>query len=294
MLLAGGMILFGSATPVSKIVTEAMPVFIASLFRVSLGAIALAPFAAPHIGALHRLSRDDMLALGGIAVFGMIGFSALMLYGMKMISGVSGAVVMAMAPAVTAFGAVTFFGESPTRRKVLAVMLAVAGVALLYLRGDDANAGQNQSGSGRLLGMVLIFGAVCCEAAYTLLGRKVSQDIPPVLVAFVASAAAIPLFSVLAAFQWSNFSPGEIGVGDWAAVAWYGAGTLALGTALWYGGVSRTEGSVAAVFMGLMPLSALILSYGLLGEAFRWMHLGGFGLVFASVMLISREHMREG
>ncbi|MCK5746861.1 MAG: EamA family transporter, partial [Oricola sp.] len=41
------------------------------------------------------------------------------------------------------------------------------------------------------------------------------------------------------------------------------------------------------------PVSALVLSYILLGEAFRWMHLLGFSVVFASVLLISREHMRH-
>jgi drug/metabolite transporter (DMT)-like permease len=41
-----------------------------------------------------------------------------------------------------------------------------------------------------------------------------------------------------------------------------------------------------------MPVSALILSYVLLGEAFRAMHLAGFAVVFAGVLLISWEHAR--
>lgn len=39
--LAAGMILFGSATPVSKIVTEAMPVFIGSTLRVAVAGVLL-------------------------------------------------------------------------------------------------------------------------------------------------------------------------------------------------------------------------------------------------------------
>ncbi|MGH6914732.1 MAG: EamA family transporter [Geminicoccales bacterium] len=41
-----------------------------------------------------------------------------------------------------------------------------------------------------------------------------------------------------------------------------------------------------------MPASALILSYVLLGEPFRWLHIVGFGIVFAGVLLISWEHAR--
>lgn len=73
---------------------------------------------------------------------------------------------------------------------------------------------------------------------------------------------------------------------------WYGAGTLALGSWLWYSGLARAEGAIAAGFMGVMPASALILSYVLLGEEFRWIHLLGFGIVFAGVLLISWEHAR--
>lgn len=282
------MILFGSATPVSKIVTDAMPVFVGSLLRVGLGAAALAPFALPRLGELKSVSRGDIAAMAAIALFGMVGFSAFMLYGMRMISGVGGAVVMAMTPAVTAAGAVVFFGEKATRIKIAALALAVGGVLILHVSGA---AGEEDDGSGALFGMAMIFAAVCCEAAYTLLGRKVSADISPVLTAFVAAVSSIPLFALAAAFQWQGFDIGAVEPGEWAAVAWYGAGTLALGTALWYSGLAATQGSVAAVFMGLMPVSALVLSYVLLGETFRWVHLLGFGVVFASVLLISREHM---
>lgn len=58
-------------------------------------------------------------------------------------------------------------------------------------------------------------------------------------------------------------------------------------------GLAHAQGSVAAAFMGVMPASALALSYLLLGEPFRWVHLLGFGIVFASVLLISQEHASE-
>jgi drug/metabolite transporter (DMT)-like permease len=50
---------------------------------------------------------------------------------------------------------------------------------------------------------------------------------------------------------------------------------------------------VAAGFMAVMPVSALILSYVLLGETFRWMHLAGFGLALAGVLLMSREQQKQ-
>jgi drug/metabolite transporter (DMT)-like permease len=77
----------------------------------------------------------------------------------------------------------------------------------------------------------------------------------------------------------------------------WGAVTLGLGSILWYLGLRRAQGTVAAGFMGIMPVSALVLSYVLLSEPVRLVHLIGFGIVFLGVLIISREHAhgsREG
>jgi drug/metabolite transporter (DMT)-like permease len=65
---------------------------------------------------------------------------------------------------------------------------------------------------------------------------------------------------------------------------------MGLGSVLWYKGATRVEGTVAASFMGVMPISALVLSYLLLHEKFEWMHLAGFGLVFCGVLLMISVH----
>lgn len=287
--LALGMAVFGSATPVSKIVTDAMPVFVGSAFRVGLGAFVLAPFAWRNLGDVKGFTRRDWLIVCLIALFGMFGFSALMLYGMKMVQGVVGAIVMSTAPAVTAAASMLFFGDSPTWRKLGAIVLAVAGVLVLQMGQGDSGGG---SGSDMWLGAALVFAAVCCEASYTLLGKRMSEHVDPVLVAFLASALSLPVFIPFAIWQWPDFDAAQVSAGAWAAAIWYGAGTLSLGTWLWYSGLAKAEGAVAAAFMGIMPVSALLLSYLLLGEKFQWMHIAGFGTVFAGVLLMSWEHAR--
>lgn len=282
-----GMAAFGSATPVSKIVAGAMPVFVGSFARVTIGALVLAPFLSDPRKAVAALTRRDWMLVALIAVFGMFGFSALMLYGMREVPGVVGAGVMSTTPAVTAAASMLFLGDRPTWRKLAAIALAVGGVMILQLGGSTG------SGGGDLvLGSALVFAAVCCEAAYTLLGKLVSEHVDPVLVAFLAAALSLPLFAPLAVWQLGDFHPGDVDADAWLALGWYGAGTLALGTWLWYSGITRTEGSVAAGFMGVMPVSALVLSYVLLGDALRLVHLAGFVVVFAGVLLVSWEHAR--
>jgi len=301
--LAAGMILFGSATPVSKLVTDAMPVFIGSTLRVAVGAAVLAPLLLVYRGEIAKLDRRDWLLTALIALFGMFGFTVFMLAGMSLVSGVTGAIVMSTTPAVTAGVAILLLGESANWRKLTAIALAVGGVLLLYGgggTGDGSGGGGGGPlvdvlrglGGGALVGGLLVFAAVCCEVTYTLLGQRVSRDANPLVVAFLAAALAIPLFLPLAAWEWPRFDAAAVAAGGWLAALWYGAGTLALGTWCWYSGIAKTEGSIAAAFMGLMPASALVLSYLLLGERFQWIHLAGFAVVFAGVLLMSWEHAR--
>lgn len=287
--LALGMIVFGSATPVSKIVTGALPPFVASLARVALGAAVLLPFALGRREDVRHMGRGDWLRAGAIALVGMFGFTAFLLYGMRSVSGVAGAVVMSTTPAVTALGAVLFLGERPSWRKLAAVALAVAGVLVLQLGG-----GTGGEGGGSWVGVLLVFGAVLCEACYTLLGKRASRDVDPLVLAFLAAAMSVPLFVPFALWQASQVELGSVGTRAWVALGWYGAGTLAIGSWLWYSGVARAQGATAAAFMGLMPASALVLSYALLGEPFRWIHPVGFATVFAGVLLVSWEHARAG
>jgi drug/metabolite transporter (DMT)-like permease len=298
--LALGMIVFGSATPVSKLVADAMPIFVGASLRVLLGALVLAPFAWSARYAIGKLDKRDWVLVLLIALFGMFGFTVFLLLGMKLVSGVAGSIVMATTPAVTAAAAVLIFGEGATWRKIGAVLLAVAGVVLLHATGGGPGTGSQDvpawAGwlggivSATILGSILVFAAVCCEATYTLVGRKVSQDSDPRLVAFLGAGLSLPLFLPLAIWQWQDFDTSAVGWPGWAALVWYGAGTLALGTLLWYNGVSKTKGSIAAGFMGLMPVSALVLSYILLDEPFRLLHLAGFAVVFAGVLMMSWEY----
>lgn len=289
--LMAGMILFGSATPVSRLIGQEVSTFTASATRVLLGALVLLPVAWGRLGGVRAIRARQWLDLVLITAFGMVGFTALLVEGMARIPGVAGSVVMALVPVVTALGARFFFGSSFNRTKIAAIVLATLGVAALQVFRGSFMEGSTQD---FLVGVALVFGAVCCEAAYTLVGKRATEDLDPVLVTFLATLLAVPVFVLLSVATASPIDEiAAIDARTSLAILWWGAGTLALGSVFWYRGVARAEAGSAPAFMGLMPVSALVLSYALLGESFRWPHLVGFGLVFAAVLLMSREHRRH-
>ena len=84
-----------------------------------------------------------------------------------------------------------------------------------------------------------------------------------------------------------NFS--SIVFDGWASVAHYGVFVTALGYLLWFDGLSRVPASTAGVFTGVLPVSAVLLSYVVLGEPFLWAHPIGIACVLAAILLITRQ-----
>ena len=136
VLLFFGMAAFGSATPISKIVGASFSPLLAGFLRVLLGSVILLVAARRRWSEIKLIDRADWLRIFAIAVFGMFGFSVLMLYGMQSAPGAVGATIMGMTPAVTALAAIMFTGEKGSWRKFGSVGLALLGAVVLQLGGE--------------------------------------------------------------------------------------------------------------------------------------------------------------
>ncbi|TQN44367.1 threonine/homoserine efflux transporter RhtA [Blastococcus colisei] len=289
--LALGFAVFGSATPISQIIGRSFPTFIGSLGRMLIAALLLAPLLIGQRQAFRGLSRRELASLGLITVFGMVGFTLFLLYGLSLTTGVAASVIMATTPAMTAVGAWLFFHEALTKLKVAALVLAFAGVAVV--NGSQYGQGGIGNWTSIVFGGLLVFGAVCCQALYTLAGKPAGEQLSPVQITGVTSAAAAVLFVPLALFQVGGFDASQVETSGLVALLWWGAGTLALGTLFMYSGMQTASGLIASAFTGVMPVSALVLSYVLLGEPFRWIHVLGFAVVVASIVVVAYANERQ-
>lgn len=284
------MVIYGSAIPVSKVITEAFPPLLAAGLRVASITIVLSPVLVWRRGEIARMTRPEWLEVLGIALIGVVLFTVLLLLGMEMVPGVVGAIIISMVPAVTAIGSVILLREHIGWRTATGIALTVLGVLLVNTRGAQF-AGQGEGNI--LLGSILVLGAVCSEAAHTLLGKVTMRKRSPILVVSLSAALATLLFAPFALYQAVGFDFTEVSSTTWLAVAWWGIGIMGLGTDLWYTGVAQVPGNVAAAFMGIIPISAVTLSYLLLGEDFQTIHLPAFGTVFAGVLFIAWSHAKS-
>lgn len=284
--LALGMTIYGSGTPVSKLVTEGFPVYIGSGLRMLFASMVLIPFIIKYRNEIKKLTKKDFINIVLIGFAGYFLFSIFMMLAMKNVSGVIGSIVMGASPAVTAIASVIFLKDKMTPRKWIAIGLVVAG--LMYVNFGELIELMEFGGSyGMLvLGIFLVFLAVCCEAAYTIIGKE-EAHIKPVLISSLSVIFALVLFIPFSIPELTTFNVRNVTAGQWLSVVWWGAGTISLGLTLWYFGIEKVTGVEAAGFMGLMSVSALIFSYILLKEPFYIHQLVGFIIVFASIVLLT-------
>jgi drug/metabolite transporter (DMT)-like permease len=175
--------------------------------------------------------------------------------------------------------------ERPSRLKLLGIVLAFLGVALVLA---SRSAGADPTRTATLHGDLLILAAVCVWVVYSVEGKKIAARDGAMQAAGWASilglVAMLPVMPLLLHPAVLRAAPTS---------AWLGAFYLALVTRvlsyfLWYYALRRLEASKVAVFANLQPVVTALLARAFYGEALPWPLLAGGALVLAGVYVTER------
>lgn len=217
---------------------------------------------------LLRFGRAYLL----LGTVGIAGFNVMFFFGMQGTSPVNGALIMATNPLVTALLAAAFLGERPSRRQMLALPVALAGVAFVLL------------GNGNSLhlapGDTLMLGANICWASYNVLVRRV---MPPV--SGVVNTAGVMVMGavVLSAIAWVADAPLVMpSAGAAGAVLGMAVCGSVLGYLFYNAALARLGAGKTALFLNLVPVVVMIISAAT-GHPPTELQLGGAAVTIGAV-----------
>jgi drug/metabolite transporter (DMT)-like permease len=282
LLLAASMTLVGSYVALSKPLVAALPVFALAFLRFAIGAVAMAPWTrrapgeAPLTGTEHRW-------LFLMSFLGNFLFSVFMLSGIQRTTATAAGVTLATLPAVVAVLSRLFLRESLSRRTLLAIALAVAGVVLLQFAKDGAGAPAQQAWFGNLL----MFGAVLCEASYVILGKRLAETRAPLRVSALINLWGLTLTAPLGLWQLARADLGALGAGLWLLLVFYSLAAGLFSVWMWVSGLKHVPANQAGVFTVALPIAATAVGVLLLGESFTLLHASALALAAAGVLLIA-------
>lgn len=194
-------------------------------------------------------------------------------------------------PAMVALVAIALGREQPSRATLLALVLALAGMAIVVAGGLDPASGVVVDG----LGVLLALGAAVAQTVFVTVSRDGYRSVP------AGEAMTVILFGSAV-----GGAVAAVAVGGGAGLAEplrrpellpivFAAGTLGAGipSLLFLTGIRLIGGTRTGILMLLEPVVAVTLAAVLLGEALRPIQLAGAAAILLAALVLQRSTRRE-
>lgn len=284
--LASSMALVGSYVALSKPLLAVMPVFVLAWLRYLIGAAAM-----PHW--LRRPADEPPLTprthalLFVQALLGNFLFTLCMLYGVRLTTASAAGVIMAAIPAMVALQSWWLLRERLDARSLGAIALAALGIGLFSLdKGGGAPAAQ-----GTWLGLplplwgnLLVLAAVACEAAYVVIGKRLTGRLGPKRIAALINLWGLALMTPLGAWAALDYDWSRMSLPLWALLVFYALAASVWTVWLWMTGLRHVPAARAGVFTVMLPISAATIGVLVMGEHLTPLQWGAFALALLGLV----------
>ena len=280
LCLSASMAIVGSYVGLSKMLVGIFPVFLLAWLRFGIAAI-------PMAGWLRAGADDKLLTpherrlLFAESFFGNFLFSVCMLFGVSMSSALAAGIIMAALPAVVAIFSSMFLGERIGLRVALGIACAVGGIALVSLTRHADSGG----GSAPAIGNALLFAAVCCEALYVVIGKRLIGRIGPKRISAWINLWGFALVAPFGVWQALSFDFAGVTLQSWTWLLGYAIAASVVTVWLWMTGLKQVDAASAGTFTVLLPIAAALIGVVLLGERFSAAHAAAFVMALCGIVL---------
>ena len=288
--LALSMALVGSYVALSKPLVAALPVFLLAWMRFGIGGLAMLHWLKAPAGEPAMTSGTKRLVFLE-SVLGNFLFSICMLYGVSMTSAVSAGVILSAIPAVVALMSWFFLGERIGPRIWAAIACAALGIALFSLFKSEHSLDITRRLEGDLSqktafwGNLLVFGAVLCEAAYAVIGKKLTGALGAKRITSLINLWGFVLMTPLGLFVAWTFDFGAVAMGTWLLLVFYAMAASVWTVWLWMTGLQTVPAAKAGVFTVMLPITAAAVGVLVLGERLSGVQLVAFAIALLGVVL---------
>ena len=281
------MTLVGVYVALCKPLVAVIPVFLLAWMRFGIAAVAMASWIKKPADEAP-IDRRTRVFLFLESFLGNFLFSVCMLYGVSMTSTVSAGVILSAIPATSALMGWYFLKEKMNARMWLAVALAATGLGVLTLAKappQSPDAASTEASVNMLLGNLLVFGAVLCESAFVVIGKRLSATISPKRIAAIINLNGFALSTPMGLYIAWQFDFGTVSLTAWGLLVFYALAASVWMVWLWMTGLKTIPASQAGVFAVMLPLTTALIGIVGFGESFSALQALAFGLALLSLVL---------
>ncbi len=281
-LLVLGNIFWSMNVVLGRAVVGHVPPVTLAYFRWTGAFLVAFAFAWPHLKKDWPILLKSWKLLVLLAATGIATFNTAAYIGLTSTTALNVLLMQSALPLIIMVWAFALFGERPTTRQSVAIILSLIGVGVIATHGSVQAllTLRLNRGDAWILGASVIYGIYCA-----LLRRR--PDVHPlsflIVIMGLGSCMMLPFYVMEA-------RGGAIIQGGWPsylAVAYTAVFPSFISYLLFNRGVELIGSARAGQSMHLMPLFGSILAVIFLGEAFQPYHAGGIVLIAAGILLAS-------
>lgn len=228
----------------------------------------------------------DVAQLALFSVFGIVVNQVCFVEGLARTTPIHASLIMTSIPVTTLLVAVVLRREALTRRKLAALLVALAGV-MLVMRPDRADLL-----GGTLVGDALTLINATSFSVFLVISKRLLARIDTLAATAVLFGFGTVGILAVGAPRLVDFDPSAVPPEIWWIGAFIVLGPTAGTYLLNYWALARVDSSMVALFIYLQPLIAGLLSVTLRGERPEATTLAGGVLICAAVYAVSRRPTR--
>jgi drug/metabolite transporter (DMT)-like permease len=283
LMVVGFLLLWSSAFSVGKIAIVDCPPLIFLATRFLVAGVLMIGFAAAS-GIRWTLSKRDVLVFAALGIANQAAYLGIGFLALKTISAGLAALVISANPIVAAVFAVFLLGERMTWRKVVGLLLGIAGVA--FVVKGRLMLGTDQLG-GILLSVVALLAFVVGTILFKLFAPKGGLWLGNGVQSLAAGIAMMPF--ALGFESFSDIVPTAHLV---AAFAYSVLVVSVFAYLLWFRILSVSGATAASSYHFLIPPLGILFGWLLLGEHVALSDLIGIVPVVLGIYLVTRPAAR--
>ncbi len=210
-------------------------------------------------------------------------------FGLSLTSAVHGAAINGLESALVVLLAAVLLRETVTRPAILAIVVALGGLAVLASAGAGA-------GAGRAVGDLLVAGGVLSASLYTIAAKRFDDGSDALsLTAWQFAVAALVSLLVTIARWTAGSGTGTISAAPrfWLAAVLVGVGGFGVSFLLFNMVIIQVDAARAAVVLNLIPVFGVVSAVVFLGEGMTVRDAFGAVLIGSSVLYFAIADRRD-
>jgi drug/metabolite transporter (DMT)-like permease len=289
LCLAMAQIMVGFNIVYSKFIVSSIPLLLLLTIRFAAASVVLLPLHWLTPGKkkslktlFSALTKRDWIFIFAQAITAGILFNALMLLGLRYTDANVAGIITSALPAMIAIMSWLILKESFTGKTALCIALASLGLIIIALdKFKGVGAGHS------FIGDLIVFSALIPEASYYILCKLYQNKLPIFIASSLLNAIVFGLLFLIV------MAVGVPPLGGIDANGWLLLILLGLSSGLfyvfWFYGCQRVDGIMSSLSTGIMPVSAVMIAWMVLGERLSVLECLGMALVLLSIATYAKR-----